>query len=150
MDNTQLEQRLLAMGEKYLPLMASESSEASRENHWVAPASVDENGEVIINENWKCEGGDVYEVIQTHGRLLSMTGDYLALHTVGWACPLIDGQEPDVPPSQHPDRVRVALLCLVGRDGVFGSVVRIGDQELMTELDSRGNLRDEALAMFGQ
>jgi hypothetical protein len=54
-----------------------------------------------------------------------------------------------VPPSQHPDRVRVALLCLVGRDGVFGSVVRIGDQELMTELDSRGNLRDEALAMFG-
>jgi hypothetical protein len=70
--------------------------------------------------------------------------DAAAVLTCGWAAPVDDGNDDDMPPSVHPRRRRVRLLVVVGDAGV-GSVLRFADtpDEVVTDPgNAKGSLAD--------
>lgn len=118
---------------------------------WIAPVSYDENGNPVIRHDEKLVDSDIYQLLATAGGMLS-NNDELAFYTAGWAAPTDENDDETVAPSQHPERRRVAMLCLVGKNGDFGSALRFyGDPtntELMVQNDGQGALRDSALAIW--
>jgi hypothetical protein len=77
---------------------------------------LNENGEIvcdIIKEH-----GDIYDLIdnvQASEKLMSKLGQYdlVSILTGGWAAPLNNDGNDDLPPSQHPERKRV-LISIMG------------------------------------
>ena len=119
---------------------------------WVAPVVSNEQGEPVIVTELKEFGMDIYDLIET--RASAWADDYkqFALYTCGWASPNT-GDDEDIAPSQHPERKRVALVCLATNEGEFGSAMRIWNDpnngELLIENEGRGNLRDMAVSIWG-
>lgn len=74
--------------------------------------------------------------------------NYYAVITGGWASPN-DGT--DCPPSLHPERKRVELLCLVSRDGQIASALSMsGKTELVIdEGKATGSLAEAVAGIFG-
>lgn len=70
--------------------------------------------------------------------------NYYAVITGGWAAPADDN---DCPPSLHPERKRVELLCLTSRDGQVASAMSMEGKELVIdEGTAQGSL---AIAIAG-
>ena len=117
---------------------------------WVAPVVSNEQGEPVIMTELKEFGMDIYDLLET--RASAWAGDYkqIALYTCGWASP--NNGDDSVAPSQHPERKRVALVCLATNNGEFGSAMRIWDDpnncELLIENNGMGNLRDMAVSLW--
>lgn len=118
---------------------------------WIAPVSYDEDGYPFVQHQARLVDGDIYRLLDKAGALLS-DNDELAFVTAGWAAPTDENDDETVAPSQHPKRRRVAMLCLVTKNGDFGSALRFyGDPEnteLMVENGGQGTLRESALAIW--
>lgn len=118
---------------------------------WISPVEfLDDGTPVTIDKDTQADM-DVYLLMENHGTKLASEHDALAIYTVGWASP-IDDENDDLPPSIHPQRKRVALLCLATKCGQFGSAMKMyGNPErpdIMIENEGRGQLRDSAVAMW--
>jgi len=90
------------------------------------------------------EHGDVYELLEARGSSIARMFDAAAVLTCGWAAPVDDGGDDDMPPSLHPRRRRVRLVVVVGDAGV-GSVLRFADtpDEFITDPgNAKGSLAD--------
>ena len=118
---------------------------------WIAPVVFHEgDGSPQLQDHETQMAGDIYELMSGRGTKMAGKYDALALYTCGWAAPNDDNDE--IAPSLHPKRKRVALLCLVTKDGQFGSAMKMYDNpeapDMMIENEGRGMLRDSAVAMW--
>ena len=110
----------------------------------VDPAGIDANADGALRISFLAEHGDVYELLESRGSSIACMFDAAAVLTCGWAAPVDDENESDVPPSVHPRRRRVRLVVVVGDDGV-GSVLRFADtpDEIVTDPgNAKGSLAD--------
>jgi len=119
---------------------------------WISPVEfLDDGAPVTIDKDTQA-GKDIYALMENYGTKLASEHDALAIYTVGWASPNNGDENDDLPPSIHPQRKRVALLCLVTKDGQFGSAMKMyGNPEapdMMIENRGHGQLRDSAVAMW--
>jgi hypothetical protein len=111
----------------------------------IAPVLFDDGHPVydIIRER---TGGDIYDLIEA--TVAEDSVNYYAVITAGWAAPTdsLDGSVP----SKHPERRRVQLLCVVGRDGSAGSALKFGDEKelIIDEGQATGSLADALASIF--
>lgn len=119
---------------------------------WISPVEFLPDGSPVTIDKDTQAGKDIYALMENHGTKLADKHDTLAFYTCGWASPTNGDENDDLPPSLHPQRKRVALLCLVSKNGDFGSAMKMyGNPEapdMMIENEGRGQLRDSALAMW--
>lgn len=117
---------------------------------WVAPVVVDDKGDAKTLTELADYGMDIYDLLNTAGRRWASEYDRIAFYTVGWASPN-DGND-ETPPSQHPDRKRVALLCVVTSIGGFHSAMFMWDNpecpEMMIQDDGQGALKEMAMSLY--
>jgi len=96
---------------------------------------------------------DVYDLLADDYTLnITKNSEYIAVLTCGWASPIVDDDDEQVAPSQHPQRRRVRLMVLASRNGV-ASVLRFSDKPNETVTDNgkaRGSLADAVLKLFAQ
>ena len=110
----------------------------------VDPLGVEKQADGALRISFLAEHGDVYELLEARGSAIARMFDAAAVLTCGWAAPVDDGNDDDVPPSVHPRRRRVRLLVVVGDAGV-GSVLRFADkpEEVVTDPgNAKGSLAD--------
>jgi len=77
---------------------------------------------------------DVYEMLESNKAVNALADNrQVLIVTCGWAAPVGD-DEPETPPSIHPQRRRVRLCIFVGETGV-ASVLRFSDEpeEIITD-----------------
>ena len=147
METSLITELMTELGENYLPKNANELTPSTEQ--WVAPVDFDDNAMPVVLSDDKRTGLDIYHLMSNDGKNLAERHGVLAVFVTGWGAPMTDDDNDGVvAPSAHPERERVAMLCLATKDGLFGSAVRIGSRELLVRDDGQGNLRDEALAMF--
>lgn len=73
------------------------------------------------------EHGDIYKLLASSKSVaVAKASDAIGVLTVGWAAPTDDNDDVTVPPSEHPNRRRVRLLCVASREYV-ASVLRFQD-----------------------
>lgn len=90
---------------------------------------------------------DVYEALDKVGQKHTLNDEELGLVcvTCGWASPTFgDNAGNDIPPSQHPQRRRVRLVCLGTKTGQMASVVSFQDdeEEVIDYGQAKGSLAD--------
>ena len=110
----------------------------------VDPNGVEQQADGALRISFLAEHGDVYELLESRGSAIARMFDAAAVLTCGWAAPVDDDGEDDLPPSVHPRRRRVRLVVVVGDAGV-GSVLRFADtpDEIVTDPgNARGSLAD--------
>ena len=77
------------------------------------------------------EEADVYEMLEAKQmKAIVSAFDGFAILTAGWAAPITDNEDDarnEIAPSQHPERIRVRLLCYCDTDGMMHSSIRFGD-----------------------
>jgi len=95
------------------------------------------------------EGGDIYQLLgSTNVHDACRVSDCVAVLTSGWASPADSIK--DCPPSQHPDRRRVRLICLTDESGM-ASVIRFSDDidnPIVDAGTATGSLADALQQMF--
>lgn len=129
------------LGTDYLNKTPAESMPKAR----CAPVAF-ANGSPILVLDYEQKNGDVYELIE------SITPEpfvnYYAVITGGWAAPN-DGNDM-LPPSLHPERRRVELLIVAGRDGSIASALQMAGNEELTidEGKATGALADAVAGIF--
>ena len=98
---------------------------------------IENNLDGALRISFLAEHGDVYELLDARGSSIARMFDAAAVLTCGWAAPVDDGGDDDMPPSLHPRRRRVRLVVVVGDAGV-GSVLRFADtpDEIITDPDA--------------
>ena len=141
----QLKKLVETLGDKYLPTNANDIS-TENSHAWIAPVI---NGD--INTADIQSGRDVYDLLETDEvQDMASHTDLLALFTCGWASPIqSNGDDDDLPPSQHPERKRVALLVFANRKQQLVTAMRMGSDELMVNDEGRGALGDALLSLMG-
>jgi hypothetical protein len=105
-----------------------------------------ENTEPIVQKigNHK----DVYEMLDPLNAIASADYDTFGVATTGWAAPIASAFDDIVPPSEHPERVRVLLFSFCDTKGRITSSLRFANkigEVTYDENQARGSLRD---AMF--
>ncbi len=113
-------------------------------------------------ELWAIKNDDTYKLLCTHPDIYTILEsefvlyDYKAIlvHTTGWAAPIPLDHSINVPPSQNPERRRIALVCCVGDgDSVVDSASAFAFEDetnIVTDSgDATGSLA-EALTKFWQ
>ena len=98
------------------------------------------------------ENSDIYAMLEEPSADIRVSAfDGFGVLTAGWAAPIVDGEdEPNVPPSQHPERVRVRLFSYCDHDGVVHSSCRFADGREMAfdENQARGAMRDAMADLY--
>lgn len=99
------------------------------------------------------KGGDVYELIdRLKNDESSLIWDAIAVTTTGWAAPIDpanQNKDEDVPPSQHPDRVRVYLMSIVTPDQKIASILKLDNEEEPSyDTSGTGNLADSLKSIY--
>lgn len=141
---TQLKQLVEELGNKYLPPNAND---ISRENSTAWIASVIDGD---INTANIQSGRDVYDLLETEEvQDMASRTDLIALFTCGWASPRTDSDDDDLPPSQHPERKRVAMLVFANKKKQLVTAMRMGDNELLVNDDGSGALGDALISLMG-
>ena len=114
---------------------------------WVAPVVFTDTDTPVINMSMSVFGDDVYDLLADVS--IDETYNYYALMTSGWASP-INGTDSETPPSQHPERRRVNLLCLASRNGKQASAMRMsGNPEIVTDNgNAKGSLASALADLF--
>jgi len=116
----------------------------------VDPNGVEQQNDGALRISFLAEHGDVYELLESRGSAIARMFDAAAVLTCGWAAPVDDEGEDDLPPSVHPRRRRVRLVVVVGDAGV-GSVLRFADtpDEIVTDPgNARGSLADAVARLW--
>jgi len=116
---------------------------------WVAPVLINEKDEATVVFDNAEYGMDIYDLLDTYGRVWATHYEQIAFYTCGWASPISDS---DLAPSEHPERKRVALMCLAKKTREFGSAMRMWGDPNMTELvvenSGKGALKDMAISLW--
>ena len=86
------------------------------------------DGSPILVIDAEQQDGDVYRLLDSVKTEPSV--NYYAVITGGWAAPTDDS---DYPPSLHPERKRVELLCLTSRDGQVASALSMEGKDLIID-----------------
>lgn len=92
---------------------------------------VDGDGLIVLCD----KNGDVYELLDGSDVADFLTVySHIAVATTGWASPIREGEDNDVPPSEHKDRRRVRLVVLADKNSM-ASVLRFSDEpdEVITD-----------------
>lgn len=89
------------------------------------------------------DGPDVYDMLnRASSKKLIKEWDNIALYTEGWAAPP-DQNNPDLPPSQHPEAKRVKLLCILSESSdCVESIILLDGEEGIYDSSGRGRLAD--------
>lgn len=97
------------------------------------------------------DGPDVYDVIsRASEQSLGNLWDHLALYTEGWAAPY---SSPEIPPSQHPEKVRVHLVCFVHKNEkkLIESIISFeGENKLEYNSEGKGDLAKALLLIYSK
>lgn len=105
---------------------------------------------LVTKEHWH---GDVYELLASpKARSVAKDSEFVAILTCGWASPVTQDGDDEVPPSQHPERRRVRLFIVASRRGV-ASVLRFRDDPTNPITDdgqARGSLADAVQQLFAR
>jgi hypothetical protein len=105
-------------------------------------------GEIKDSMRFIASAGDIYELLEDAGNKLEASlFDVIAVITCGWAAPLgPTGEVSEIAPSEHPDRARIGLTLIAGKDGIC-SVMRFANNPDEVTIDSsgRGPLADALL-----
>jgi hypothetical protein len=91
---------------------------------------------------------DVYEMMSPMNAILGADYDAFGLVTTGWAAPTVSEFDNVVPPSEHPERVRVRLFCFCDTEGRITSSLRFANkigEVTYDENQARGSMRDAML-----
>lgn len=89
------------------------------------------------------DGPDVYDMLNAvSSKHLIKDWNNIALYTEGWAAPP-DKNNPDLPPSQHPEAKRVKLLCILFENSDrVESIILLDGEEGTYDSSGRGRLAD--------
>lgn len=102
------------------------------------------DGSPIMVIDAEQQDGDVYRLLDSIKPEPSV--NYYAVITGGWAAPADDN---DCPPSLHPERRRVELLCLTSRDGQVASALSMeGKSLVIDEGTAQGSLAEAVAGVF--
>jgi len=97
------------------------------------------------------DGSDVYDILsKAIDDSISTYWDHLALYTEGWAAPYSDS---NTPPSQHPERVRVHLVCFVHKNEkkLIESIISFeGEEKLEYNSEGQGQLAKALLLIYSK
>jgi hypothetical protein len=92
---------------------------------------------------------DVYEMLSPLNAILGADYDAFGVATTGWAAPLpSNGKDDGVPPSQHPEKIRVLLFSFCDTEGRITSSLRFANkvgEVTYDENQARGSMRDAML-----
>jgi hypothetical protein len=92
---------------------------------------------------------DIYDVLEKISQDSSgLIWDAIAVTTQGWAAPLGSSEDLDTPPSQHPDRTRVFLVCIITNERDIHSVIKIEGKEPVYDNSGTGALADALLNVY--
>ena len=83
------------------------------------------------------EHGDIYNLLDSRDALqVAKVSDFIAIVVCGWSAPTdnSDDDDSEIAPSKHPERRRVRLFVLAGKDGI-ASCLRFSDtpDEVITD-----------------
>ncbi len=94
---------------------------------------------------------DIYSLIETISKDGSaLIWDAIAVTTQGWAAPLDPDQDSELPPSKHPEKVRVLLMCIVTKNLQIHSVIKLENEEAQYQPDGKGELAKALLNIYKQ
>ena len=111
--------------------------------------NVDQDNSEIINHIEIDKSKDVYQVIEKISNDSSgLIWDAIAVTTQGWAAPLKKEGEEDLPPSQHPQRTRVFLVCIITSQRDIHSVLKLDQEEAVYDNSGAGPLADALLDIY--
>lgn len=98
--------------------------------------------------------GDIYQLIDnvTYDRAAS-NYDFVSLLTYGWAAPISESSDQDIPPSQADGRRRVRLVVVASKEEkkAIGSVLHFFDNDetiFETEHGTSGPLQDAINSIY--
>lgn len=112
---------------------------------------LDENNNPTIEQVHS--GVDVYQSIEELMDAPESLKDYdiFTIATLGWAAPINDGNDPEIAPSQHPERRRVRVLSNTSAFGMVGSSVLFQDdinEPVFDYGNASGALNDAIMNLF--
>jgi hypothetical protein len=111
--------------------------------------NVDQDNSEVINHIEIDKSKDVYEVIEKISNDSSgLIWDAIAVTTQGWAAPLRKEGEEDLPPSQHPQRTRVFLVCIITSQRDIHSVLKLDQEKAVYDNSGAGPLADALLDIY--
>jgi hypothetical protein len=92
---------------------------------------------------------DIYDVLEKISKDSSgLIWDAIAVTTQGWAAPLNSSKDSDTPPSQHPDRARVFLVCIITNERNIHSVIKVEGKDPVYDNSGTGALADALLSVY--
>ena len=92
---------------------------------------------------------DIYDVLEKISQDSSgLIWDAIAVTTQGWAAPLRKEGEEDLPPSQHPQRTRVFLVCIITSQRDIHSVLKLDQEKAVYDNSGAGPLADALLDIY--
>ena len=98
------------------------------------------------------DGPDVYDILsKAIDESLGNVWDHMAVYTEGWAAP--NDNDNNIPPSQHPERVRVKLVCFVHKNEkkFIESIISFEDEEkLEYNSEGQGQLAKALLLIYSK
>lgn len=110
-------------------------------------------GFIETDSGYECtkilDGPDVYDMLYK-ARLQKITKVWsnVVLYTEGWAAPP-DKDNPNLPPSKHPEALRVKLLCIINESSLtVESIISLENEELRYDASGRGRLADTLREMY--
>jgi hypothetical protein len=105
----------------------------------------DPDGAYILGEDT-----NPYELLWKTAKPENLTA--MALVVTGWASPHKAGEDSDVAPSKHPERVRVRIVTCVGMDGFATIMRRANEPDEAEDLGDGGEgaIRDAMEAWWGR
>jgi len=111
--------------------------------------NIDNDNNEVINHIEIDKSKDVYQVIEKISNDSSgLIWDAIAVTTQGWAAPIKQDEDEDVAPSQHPDRTRVFLVCIITNERDIHSVIKLDGEEAIYDNSGTGALADALLDIY--
>lgn len=110
----------------------------------------------IISEKIS-DHGDVYNLISEIPMFAKSVSNYdmLSILTAGWAAPVNNDQDDNIPPSEHKDRRRVRIAMVGNTSTQYSAIMAFDDQTdepIYMENEGAGALKEEfvnALELIG-
>lgn len=112
----------------------------------------EENG--LAEQSLLMQGPDIYEVIeQISSDGTALIWDAVAVITTGWAAPIDPDNASDedkIPPSQHPKKMRVFMMCIVTSDCKLASVLKIANEKPDFDTTGTGDLANALISIYSK
>jgi hypothetical protein len=111
--------------------------------------NIDQDNNELITHLEINKSKDIYDVLEKISKDSSgLIWDAIAVTTQGWAAPLGSSEDSNTPPSQHPDRTRVFLVCIITNERDIHSVIKIEGKEPVYDNSGTGALADALLNVY--